>query len=104
MKKIVENFEVNDFPVDSMQLLVIQHQLVETTVRRGLMQHELVNKKIHEQTANPSTSSNTNHKTSDVQSDIHFQAVMGDQFKQYDTPEKKVKAFNLIYSPFSMVM
>lgn len=83
--------------------------LATTTMLRGLMQRELF-KKTKQQRESLEKTTNNHSKLADdssntyTQSDIHFQAIMGDKFKEYNTPEKKVDAFDLIYTQLSVVM
>ncbi|OGT49130.1 MAG: hypothetical protein A3F17_06635 [Gammaproteobacteria bacterium RIFCSPHIGHO2_12_FULL_41_15] len=72
-------------------------QLANTTVQRSLMHRELFQ---HFQEGNE----NLPPANGKIQSDIHFQAIMGDQFQAQDTHQKKVAIFDKSYKRIQVAM
>jgi len=77
----------------------IRYQLASTTAQRGLMQRELI-----QQTRHKPPPSSVTLTSGNTQSDIHFQAMMGDDYTTYSSFDQKVDAFDQIYQKLNVVM
>lgn len=86
-------------PVSGAEQRKLKQQLANTLVQHGLMLRELVSTKHDSKKALDSPETNA-----PAQSDIHFQAVMGDEFQNYKNPQKKVKAYNDKYKQLDVAI